>query len=201
MINDVIGFTVGTADDAIVTGTDDVVGHGFENARPAFISSIGVRAHDVVGDAVIDAVAIILPAPAAVETIIASVVFADAWAFESVPVPVAAIHEPVRFEALPIRTGAQNGSALVLQFSHTFHRGHHQSGARANIVGGIEKIASVEEIWEVDPWPFNVQSLATISEGKVIRRRFNDQNTMRAAIRDADRISLRFRFQPPAGVM
>jgi hypothetical protein len=72
-------------------------------------------------------------------------------------------------------------------------------GGKADIL--VRKIASVEEVWEVDPWPFNVPSLATISEGKVIRRRFNDQNTMRAAIRDADRISLRFRFQPPAGVM
>jgi hypothetical protein len=72
-------------------------------------------------------------------------------------------------------------------------------GGKADIL--VRKIANVKDVWEVDPWPFNVQSVATISEGKVIRRRFNNQNTMRAAIRDADRISLRFRFQPPAGVM
>ena len=70
-----------------------------------------------------------------------------------------------------------------------------REGGKADIL--VRKIAGSEDLWEVDPWPFNVQSLATISEAKVIRRRFNDLNTMRIAIRDADRLSLRFRFQAP----
>jgi hypothetical protein len=67
-------------------------------------------------------------------------------------------------------------------------------GEKADIL--LRKIDSAEDLWEVDPWPFSVQSLTTISEGKLIRRRFDDLNTMRAAIRDSDRISLQFRFQP-----
>ena len=67
-------------------------------------------------------------------------------------------------------------------------------GGRSDIV--IRKIDSSDSVWEVDPWPFNVQSLTAISEGKMIRGRFKELNTMRAALRDADRISLPFHFQP-----
>jgi Protein of unknown function (DUF3891) len=67
-------------------------------------------------------------------------------------------------------------------------------GGRSDIA--VRKIDSSNNVWEVDPWPFNVQSLTTISEGKVIRRRFKELNTMRAALQDADRISLQFHFQP-----
>jgi Protein of unknown function (DUF3891) len=67
-------------------------------------------------------------------------------------------------------------------------------GGKTDIL--VRKIDGSEDVWEVHPWPFSMQSLATISEGKVIRQRFNDLNTMRAAIRDADRMSLRFRFEP-----
>src|SRR6266850_3984764 len=145
MINDVIGFTIGTADERIVTGTDDVVGDGLEDPRPIFVPGIGVGPHDVVGHAVINAVAIVLPAPTAVETIIAPVVLAYAWAFECVPIPVTAVHEPVRFEPLPIRTGTQYGSAFVLKFRHAFHRGDHKGRAWTNAVRRIEKVASVKE--------------------------------------------------------
>jgi hypothetical protein len=69
-----------------------------------------------------------------------------------------------------------------------------RDGGRSDIL--VRKIDSSENIWEVDPWPFNVQSLTTISEGKVVRRRFKELNTMRAALRDADRITLQFHFQP-----
>ena len=67
-------------------------------------------------------------------------------------------------------------------------------GERSDIA--VRKIDSANNVWEVDPWPFNVPSLTTISEGKVIRRRFKELNTMRAALQDADRISLQFHFQP-----
>jgi hypothetical protein len=69
-----------------------------------------------------------------------------------------------------------------------------REGGRSDIV--VRKIDTSNDVWEVDPWPFNVQSLRTISEGKLIRRRFKELNTMRAALRDADRISLQFEFQP-----
>lgn len=72
-------------------------------------------------------------------------------------------------------------------------------GGKADIL--VRKIDSTQDLWEADPWPFNALSLATISEAKLIRGRFSDLSTMQTAIRDADRLSLRFRFQPPAGAM
>src|SRR5882762_8790136 len=135
MVNDVIGLAVGTADERVVAGTDDVVGDRFEDARPIFVRGVGVGAHDVIGDSVINAVTVVLPAATAVETIITSIVLADAWAFEGVPIPVPAIHEPVRFEPLPIRAGAQNGAAVILKFGHAFHSCDHQRGAGTNVVG------------------------------------------------------------------
>jgi len=69
-----------------------------------------------------------------------------------------------------------------------------REGEKSDIV--VRKIDSPNNVWEVDPWPFNVQSLRTISEGKVFRDRFRELNTMRATLRDADRISLQFHFQP-----
>jgi hypothetical protein len=73
-----------------------------------------------------------------------------------------------------------------------------REGGKSDIL--VRKIDGPNNVWEVDPWPFNVQSVTAISEGKVIRRRFDELNTMRAALRDADRISLRFRFQPRSKV-
>jgi len=73
-----------------------------------------------------------------------------------------------------------------------------REGGKADIL--VRKIEGAEGAWEADPWPFNAPSFATISEGRVIRGRFSDLNTMRTAIRDADRISLQFSFRPLAGV-
>jgi len=69
-----------------------------------------------------------------------------------------------------------------------------REGGKSDVL--VRKIDSSNNIWEVEPWPFNVQSLTVISEGKAIPRRFDELNTMRAALRDADRISLQFHFQP-----
>src|SRR2546430_14647025 len=100
----------------------------------------------MVGDAVIDAVAVILPVASAVETVITTVMLADARAFERVPIPVTAIHEPVRFEPLPIGASAQNGAAFVLELGHAFHRSDHEGSAGTNAIGGIEEVAGVKEI-------------------------------------------------------
>jgi Protein of unknown function (DUF3891) len=69
-----------------------------------------------------------------------------------------------------------------------------REGGRADVF--VRKIDSSNNVWEVDPWPFNVQSFRAISEGKVLRQRFKEMDTMRVALRNADRISLQFHFQP-----
>jgi Protein of unknown function (DUF3891) len=53
-----------------------------------------------------------------------------------------------------------------------------------------------EKLWKVDPWPFAVASLTTLCEGRVFEQRFNDQGTMREALRNADRTSIQFRLVP-----
>src|ERR1051326_191280 len=123
-----------------------MVGNGLEYARTFFTAGIRIRTHDVLGDAEINAVAFVLPAPAAVEAIISTIVLADARAFKRVPIPVAAVHQPICLEALPIQAGPQNRLALVLQLSHAFHCGNHWRGSRSHAVRRIEKVASVKEI-------------------------------------------------------
>jgi hypothetical protein len=66
-------------------------------------------------------------------------------------------------------------------------------GGNADIL--VRKKDSAENIWEVEPWPFNGESLTAISEGKWIRERFTGLEAMRSAIQSADRITLRYIFQ------
>ena len=69
-----------------------------------------------------------------------------------------------------------------------------REGAGSDIF--VRKVDGSNNVWEVDPWPFSGQSLTAISEGKVIYRRFKELEAMRAALGNADRISLQFHFLP-----
>lgn len=53
-----------------------------------------------------------------------------------------------------------------------------------------------ERIWEVDPWPFAVDSLTTLCEGRVLDQRFTDQKGMREALQNAKRATIQFRLVP-----
>ena len=60
----------------------------------------------------------------------------------------------------------------------------------------LRRRSAGEKLWEVDPWPFAVESLTTLGEGRVFDRRFTDEVQMRKALRNADRTTIRFRLVP-----
>jgi hypothetical protein len=53
-----------------------------------------------------------------------------------------------------------------------------------------------EKLWEVDPWPFAVESLTALCEGRLLDQRFTDQERMREALRNADRTTVQFCLVP-----
>jgi hypothetical protein len=53
-----------------------------------------------------------------------------------------------------------------------------------------------ENLWTVDPWPFAMESLTTLCEGRVLSQIFKDQTEMREALSNADRASIQFRLVP-----
>jgi len=61
----------------------------------------------------------------------------------------------------------------------------------------LRQQSGAEKLWEVDPWPFAVESLTTLCEGRVLNQRFTDEKQMREALRTADRTSIQFHFVPP----
>jgi uncharacterized protein DUF3891 len=69
-----------------------------------------------------------------------------------------------------------------------------RGGGKVDIL--VRKKDTAENIWEVDPWPFNVESLTTICEGKLIGERFTELEAMRSAIQSADRVTLQYTFDP-----
>jgi hypothetical protein len=60
----------------------------------------------------------------------------------------------------------------------------------------LRRRSAGEKLWEVDPWPFAVESLTTFGEGRVLDQRFTDEVQMRKALRNADRTTIRFRLVP-----
>ncbi len=60
----------------------------------------------------------------------------------------------------------------------------------------LRQRSEAEKLWEVDPWPFAVESLTTLCEGRVLNQRFTDQEQMRKALRNADRTTIQFRLVP-----
>ena len=55
-----------------------------------------------------------------------------------------------------------------------------------------------EKLWEVGPWPFAVESITTLCEGRVLQRRFTDEKQMREALHNAHRTTIQFRLVPAA---
>jgi hypothetical protein len=53
-----------------------------------------------------------------------------------------------------------------------------------------------QQLWEVDPWPFAVKTVAALCHGRVLHRRFKDQEQMREALRDAEQTSIQFQLVP-----
>jgi hypothetical protein len=60
----------------------------------------------------------------------------------------------------------------------------------------LSRHAETGDLWEVDPWPFSVESLQTWCEGRVLVQKFSDQEEMREALRQARRTSIQFRLIP-----
>ena len=98
----------------------------------------------MVGDAVIDAVAVILPVASAVETVITTVMLADARAFERVPIPSPTIYEAVALKALPIMACAQDDALCASELGHAFHRRDDQGGARPAFGIKVQEIARIK---------------------------------------------------------
>lgn len=146
MVNDKVGFGVRTGDDGVVARSDDIAGDGAENAGTGFISRIGVWTKWVAGRAVIDTVALALVTAAAVEAIVDSVAFSDAWSFESVPVVSLSVHGTVRLESLPVATGAEDGFVLAGEAGHIDEAISDEGCSGAHIAGKIEEIAGIKEI-------------------------------------------------------
>ena len=59
----------------------------------------------------------------------------------------------------------------------------------------VRKIGKTDNIWQLEPWPFREPLLTTVCEAKLISGRFDDPKKMQEALREADRITLEFRFQ------
>jgi hypothetical protein len=64
----------------------------------------------------------------------------------------------------------------------------------------VRKADCVANVWEVDPWPFKVRSVTAVSEARRIRGRFDNLDTMRVTLEDAERISIQFRLESCEGL-
>src|SRR5258706_2665744 len=113
VIDDVFGLAVRADCNRVVARAEDLSRDRVEDAWARFGAFIRVRSQDVSSHAVIDAVVFRLPATAAVETIITSVVLAHTGPFERMPIPILAVHQPVLLTPLPIMPRAQNYSSRV----------------------------------------------------------------------------------------
>jgi hypothetical protein len=63
----------------------------------------------------------------------------------------------------------------------------------------VKKVDDPANIWEVDPWPFKDRATTALCEAKKISAPFDDVDTMRVALLDAERFSLQFRLKSVAG--
>ena len=59
----------------------------------------------------------------------------------------------------------------------------------------VRKADDTADVWEVDLWPFKDRAITAVCEAKQINPRFDDAETMRVALRNADRFSLQFRLK------
>jgi Protein of unknown function (DUF3891) len=56
----------------------------------------------------------------------------------------------------------------------------------------VRKVDDLTDVWEVDPWPFKGRAITAVCEAKQISLRFDNAETMRVALQNAERFSLRF---------
>src|SRR5437016_10484721 len=81
MIDDVFGFVIRAERDRIVTGPENVTRNSAQDARTGFVSGIGIRSHNLIGQPIVHAIGFILPPTAAVETIVAALMFSHTRSF------------------------------------------------------------------------------------------------------------------------
>src|SRR6266850_1264382 len=98
MVDDIIRFIIRRGNDRVMAGPKDVMRNGSKHARPVLISRVGVGSHDLIGDAVVHAVSVVLPPSPAKKTIEASIAFPNGGSFEGVQIPDLAVHRSLRFE-------------------------------------------------------------------------------------------------------
>jgi hypothetical protein len=53
-----------------------------------------------------------------------------------------------------------------------------------------------DNVWEVDPWPFAVETFTACCEGRVVNHRFTDTEEMHRALSTTDRVPVTFSFVP-----
>src|SRR5436190_6243933 len=101
-----------------MAGPAKLIGLRLQNAWATLTAFVRVGPHDVVGHAVIHAVILGFPAATAIKTIVTCLMLADAWAFESMPIPQPPVHETFGLESLPIRPGAKHHDPFVFKSIH-----------------------------------------------------------------------------------
>jgi hypothetical protein len=60
----------------------------------------------------------------------------------------------------------------------------------------LREADSAENVWEVTPWPFNVETLSVVCEGRLLPEKFADGEKMKLAFRNADRKTVCFNLRP-----
>ena len=145
MVGQVI-FPIRPCNNAVVPGSQHFSRHRLQNARPCFVPRIGIRPQHMIRYCVIHPVSVRLPAPSAVETVIAFLMFYHARPFQRVPIVDAAIHGPLGHESLPVIAGAQHHTRFARHLVHCCKPIHHERRSRPNASVRIEKIARVEQI-------------------------------------------------------
>jgi Protein of unknown function (DUF3891) len=56
----------------------------------------------------------------------------------------------------------------------------------------VRNVDDLTDVWEVDPWPFKDRAITAVCEAKQISPRFDNAETMRVALQNAERFSIRF---------
>src|SRR4028118_1432562 len=108
MVNNVLRLTVWSENDGVVTGAENITGMRSQYPWASFITRVGVGAEYVVGNSIVYAVVLSLPAPTTVKAVIATCLFANTRAFQRVPIINSTIHRAVCKKPLPITTSTQD---------------------------------------------------------------------------------------------
>jgi|SRR5688572_11523559 len=113
VINNELRFVVGTDNDGMVAGANDLSRQCAQHSRAGFVSRIRVWAERGIRGAIVHSVSFPLVTTAAVKAVIDAVAFPDARTFECVPIQNFAVHLAIRLESLPLATRAENSSVFA----------------------------------------------------------------------------------------